>query len=154
MAVFKSIYCQLPWLSAANTSLCLWGTYVLCLWASMSIYRLFFYRLCEISGPVLAIVSKFWHVAHCLDSKDHLLSEKLHQKYGDFVRTGPNELTIFTPKVMPVMLEGINNQFSKPSRYDSLNPYYGLTTHRNKSVHDQPRPIPSRTKLYASMRSK
>ena len=119
----------------------------------MSIYRLFFHRLREISGPVLAIVSKFWHVAHCLDSKDHILSEKLHQKYGDFVRTGmanrrhgheileatPSELTIFTPKVMPVMLEGINNQFNKPSWYDSLNPYYGLTTHRNKSVHDQRR---------------
>ena len=28
---------------------------------------------------------------------------------------GSSELTIFTPEVMPVMLEGINNQFSKPA---------------------------------------
>ena len=88
VAVFKSTYCQLSWLSAANTSLCLCGMYVLCLWASMSIYRLFFHRIREFPGPALASVSKFWRVAHCLDSKNHLLLEKLRQKYGGFVRTG------------------------------------------------------------------
>ena len=54
-------------------------------------YRVFFHRLRNFPGPVLASVSKFWHVAHCLDSKNHILLERLHEEYGDFVRIGVAE---------------------------------------------------------------
>ena len=71
---------------ASSSMIC--GVYALCLWGSMIVYRLFFHPLRDFPGPVLARVSKLWHVAHCYDSKNHLLMERLFKKYGSFVRTG------------------------------------------------------------------
>jgi hypothetical protein len=64
------------------------GVFCISLFASIVIYRLFFHRLRGFPGPILAKASKLWHVIHCLDSKNHLLMDRLHQEYGDFVRTG------------------------------------------------------------------
>lgn len=90
LVIFKIIYYNLSLLAALKFSSQMLGMYTLSLLASISIYRLFFHRLRGFPGPILASVSKFWHVAHCLDSKNHILLEKLHQEYGDFVRIGMN----------------------------------------------------------------
>ena len=82
------------WLAATAVSSQLFGMYTLCLLGSISIYRVFFHRLRSFPGPILASVSKFWHVAHCLDSKGHLLLERLHQQYGDFVRIGKGKFVL------------------------------------------------------------
>ena len=66
----------------------IFGMYTLCLLASISICRVFFHRLRNFPGPVLASISKLWHVAHCLDLKIFILLEKLHEEFGDSVRTG------------------------------------------------------------------
>ena len=55
---------------------------------SITIYRVVFHPLREFPGPSLASVTKFWHVFHCRDSRNHLLLQDLHRQYGDFVRTG------------------------------------------------------------------
>ena len=39
-------------------------------------------------GPFGARVSKLWHVWACRHSKNHEVLDRLHQEYGDFVRTG------------------------------------------------------------------
>lgn len=88
LILLEANYHKIPWLAAWMVSSQMFGIYTLCLLASISIYRVFFHRLRNFPGPVLASVSKLWHVAHCLDSKNHILLEKLHQEYGDFVRTG------------------------------------------------------------------
>ena len=54
---------------------------------------------------------------------------------------GPNELTIFEPDILPEILEGSKNSFSKPAWYDNLRPYTGLNTHRSKVVHEHRRRI-------------
>lgn len=54
----------------------------------MSIYRLFFHRLRTFPGPLLAGVSKLWHVSQVLDSKNHQFLLRMQCGYGDFVRTG------------------------------------------------------------------
>lgn len=82
---------NLSWLAASAFSTQIFGAYGLCLVASICIYRLLFHRLREFPGPVLASVSKFWHVAQCLDSRNHILLEELHQEYGDFVRIGTTQ---------------------------------------------------------------
>ena len=86
---FDALYHRVS-LSAALTvsSPQMFGMYTLCLLASISIYRVFFHRLRNFPGPVLASISKLWHFAHCLDSKNYMLLEKLHEEFGDFVRTG------------------------------------------------------------------
>lgn len=64
------------------------GVFFAALFASIVTYRLFLHQLRQFPGPTLAKASKLWHVTHCLDSKNHLLMDRLHQEYGDFVRTG------------------------------------------------------------------
>ena len=88
LVLLEALYLKLSWVPALITSSQMIGIYTVCLLASISIYRVFFHRLRGFPGPFLASVSKLWHVAHCLESKNHILLEKLHQEYGDFVRTG------------------------------------------------------------------
>ena len=73
---------------AAIGLLLIFGSYFGSLFGSIVIYRVFFHNLHGFPGPPLAPISKLWHVAQCLDSKNHLLMATLHQMYGDFVRTG------------------------------------------------------------------
>jgi hypothetical protein len=64
------------------------SAYLSGLFASMSVYRLFFHHLEAFPGPRLAVLSKLWHVWKCRGSKGHLVLEDWHNKYGDIVRTG------------------------------------------------------------------
>ena len=70
------------------TYLLLLAAYSSSIIASMTIYRTQFHRLNDFPGPFLAKVTKLWHVAHVLGSRNHLLLGKFRQQYGDFVRTG------------------------------------------------------------------
>lgn len=88
ITILEASYHALPWLQAIVASSQLCGAYALCLFASIVVYRTLLHKLHNFPGPVLARVSKLWHVAHCLNSKNHVLMEKLHRQYGDFVRTG------------------------------------------------------------------
>ena len=88
LILFESIYNESSWLAATKIISQIFSVYILFLLGSISIYRVFFHRLRNFPGPFLASVSKFWHVAHCLDSKNHTLLAKLHREYGDFVRIG------------------------------------------------------------------
>jgi hypothetical protein len=64
------------------------ASYLLSLLSSIIIYRQYFHRLRNFPGPRLAAMTKLWHAAHSLDSKNHIVLDELHKKYGDFVRTG------------------------------------------------------------------
>ena len=64
------------------------AAYTVPLFSSMVVYRAFLHRLGNFPGPFLARLSKFWHVLNVLDSRNHLLLDELHHRYGDFVRTG------------------------------------------------------------------
>ena len=67
--------------------------YLISLFTSIAIYRIFFHRLRHFPGPRLAAVSKLWHVWQCRDSRNHLVLERLRQEYGSFVRTGEDSTT-------------------------------------------------------------
>lgn len=73
---------------AALTSSLLFGVHVACLFLSITIYRVFFHKLCKFPGPLLASISKLWHMVHTLDSQNHILLGGLRREYGDIVRTG------------------------------------------------------------------
>lgn len=62
--------------------------YALTLFTSIIIYRVRFHRLHSFPGPLLARVSKLWHVYHARHSLNHQLIQRLHDEYGSFVRTG------------------------------------------------------------------
>lgn len=57
--------------------------------SSIGIYRLFFHRVRRFPGPVLSKLSRFYDAY--LAGKDvqyNVEIEKLHETYGDFIRTG------------------------------------------------------------------
>ena len=81
---------HLSWQGSFMRGLSVCGTYAICLWGSIIVYRLFFHPLRDFPGPIFARLSKLWHLAQCYDSKNHILIEKLYAQYGSFVRTGTN----------------------------------------------------------------
>ena len=66
------------------------GSFFVALFASMVVYRLFFHRLRNYPGPILARVTKLWHFYHCRNTQNHLVMERLRKQYGDHVRIGKN----------------------------------------------------------------
>lgn len=99
VVVFHAVFAVLAWgaltwerpetrLHALGTVIELLSCYMIGLFSSITIYRLFFHRLRHFPGPRLAAVSKLWHVFKCRDSRNHLVLESMNQQYGSFVRTG------------------------------------------------------------------
>ncbi|KAK7038129.1 cytochrome P450 [Favolaschia claudopus] len=63
--------------------------------SSVVIYRLSpWHPLAHIPGPRLYKISKFWSAWICASGKQHRVNKALHDKYGPFLRTGPNEVSI------------------------------------------------------------
>ena len=59
------------------------------LFTSIVVYRVFFHRLRSFPGPFFARITKFWHVWKVLRRSDNFRQlDRLHRKFGDFVRTG------------------------------------------------------------------
>lgn len=73
---------------AAYRSLSYFAVYLVSLFGSMVVYRLFFHRLRHLPGPRLAAVTKFWHIFHVRDSRNFAFLDRLHAQYGPIVRTG------------------------------------------------------------------
>ncbi|KAH7090787.1 cytochrome P450 67 [Paraphoma chrysanthemicola] len=81
-----------------------WGGFTIGLTTSLVIYRFFLHRCRRFPGPVLAKLTRF-HAAY-LNAQEEQFYEKLgdmHQKYGDFVRVGPREISILDPAAIPVL---------------------------------------------------
>ena len=69
------------------------ASFIASLFISMLVYRLFFHRLRAFPGPVLARISKFWHVGKVMRRSDNFRQlDQLYREYGDFVRTGIHEV--------------------------------------------------------------
>jgi len=110
------------------------------LWTSIFIYRAFFHPLHHFPGPFMWKVSKLWHVYKLLPkSNNYLQLHSLHQKYGDFVRTGPNEISIANPEAIPVIF-GPGSKCVKAPWYDAAPPI-SLQTIRDRRVHDKRRKV-------------
>ncbi|KAJ7056673.1 cytochrome P450 [Mycena amicta] len=79
--------------------------YFLCLMTSVVVYRLSpFHPLAQYPGPLLCKISKLWFAGIALHGKQHLYYYQLHQRYGDVVRIGPNELSFRDVNaVLPMM---------------------------------------------------
>ncbi|KAH0833285.1 cytochrome P450 [Lanmaoa asiatica] len=73
---------------------CTYLLYFSTILVSILVYRLSpFHPLAKYPGPVPCRISKFWMAWVSSDGKQHKYYYELHQKYGDVVRIGPNELS-------------------------------------------------------------
>ncbi|KAI9151287.1 Cytochrome P469 monooxygenase [Paramyrothecium foliicola] len=111
------------------------AAYFTSLLSSIAVYRLFFHRLRKFRGPRLAALTKLWHVWKCRYSRGHIVLEDMRRQYGSFVRTGPNEITIFHPAAFELM-DGYNSPHARSDWYDLLYPRVSSIFTRNKTVHD------------------
>lgn len=74
------------------------GSYLVALFTSMVVYRIFFHPLRHFPGPKLASITQFYHVQQgAAKGNNHLYLERLHAKYGSYVRVGPNLLSVGDP---------------------------------------------------------
>jgi hypothetical protein len=85
--------------SASGHAAVLIGTTSLGIWSSMLIYRAFFHRLGPFHGPPLARLSTFYMTAvNARERRNYRAMQRLHAKYGDYVRVAPRELSVTDPK--------------------------------------------------------
>ena len=119
--------------------------YLTALFSSITIYRLAFHRTRHIPGPFWAKVSKAYGLwmarnTHYTDSL-----QALHNKYGDIVRIGPNEVSIAHVEALSAV-HGPQSRCRKGTLYWCIH-YKGVqnvsniadkTTHKaRRSVWDQ-----------------
>ncbi|KAJ5305867.1 cytochrome P450 [Penicillium antarcticum] len=112
--------------------------YYLSLPSSIGVYRIFFHRLKQFPGPKLAALTKLWHVWKCRDSRGHLVLQSWYEQYGEFVRTGPGEITIFHSEAYEAM-DGVQNRNTRSDWYDLLHPRMSSIFTRDKNLHNERR---------------
>ncbi|KAF7718299.1 Tryprostatin B 6-hydroxylase [Penicillium ucsense] len=112
--------------------------YIATMFTSMLVYRIYFHRLSHFPGPRFARISKLWHAWHSRRRQNYRLLARLNRQYGDFVRTGPSELTVYHPDVF-MAIDGPHGNCVKSEWYDLLHPKQSLVTARNKESHGQRR---------------
>ncbi|ETS80880.1 hypothetical protein PFICI_08409 [Pestalotiopsis fici W106-1] len=88
-----------------------------CLLLSIAVYRLGFHRCSKFPGPIGARVSRFYATYLSLKNVQYYRElEKMHTKYGDFVRTGPREITILRQSAVDIIY-GPKSQCRKSTWY-------------------------------------
>lgn len=114
------------------------GVYASALFASMLVYRAFFHPLRNFPGPPLAKLSKFYHAYKVRNFQQCIWLHETHKKYGDFVRTGPSEVTCFTPEAIPHIL-GPQSKCRKSMWWEMMWPEVSMVTTRDPKMHDSRR---------------
>ncbi|KAK0644859.1 Tryprostatin B 6-hydroxylase [Lasiodiplodia hormozganensis] len=127
-------------LASHGVAFLLMSSFVTSIWASMLTYRAFFHPLSKFPGPFSARLSKFWAVRQALQSglKWYKVDAALHEKYGDYVRTGPRELSIRDPKALNPIL-GFTSKTLKGPFYDGMED--SVSTTRDKKLHKSRRKL-------------
>lgn len=109
------------------------------LYSSIAIYRLYFHPLKDFPGPTGARLTQFDHVRNVAAKCDGFkYLDKLHAEYGDYVRVGPNLLSIADPTwVEPI--HNARSKWEKSDWYDGGWPMKTLHQMRDRGMHDQRR---------------
>ncbi|KAK5627603.1 hypothetical protein RRF57_003318 [Xylaria bambusicola] len=124
---------------AARLTAISYGAYMTALFTSILVYRAFFHPLRHFPGPRLARLSQFYHffsIKAKVDNYRHL--DRLHAQYGEYVRVGPNLLSISDPDMIEIIFHP-QSQFIKAEWYDIANPLLNLVQLRDRAEHDRRR---------------
>ena len=98
---------------AASLALSTVGAWLVGIYSSLLLFRLFLNPLNKFPGPFGARLSQFWWSTYIGGgSKAFLKSEELHKKYGHFVRVTPHSLSITHPDA-PELLYGNKSKCRK-----------------------------------------
>ncbi|KAE8380954.1 hypothetical protein BDV26DRAFT_289857 [Aspergillus bertholletiae] len=102
------------------------------------LYRAFFHRLRQFPGPWMARLSRLYIMQQGVKrTQYHLDLEEMHRKYGDFVRTGPREISINRPSAVHI-IHGPQSSCIRSTLYGHIsddNSRVSLNTARDPEVH-------------------
>ncbi|KAI9054769.1 hypothetical protein LZ554_001918 [Drepanopeziza brunnea f. sp. 'monogermtubi'] len=125
-----------PWTS----SLLATASFMVSLFASLTVYRLFLHPLHRFPGPPLAKLTKLYSlfIVAQSGSRWHHVNAALHAQYGDYVRTGPRELSVADPAAVSHIL-GYGAKTNKGPFYESMEK--SVSTTRDRNFHTQRRKV-------------
>jgi cytochrome P450 len=109
-------------------------------------YRLYLHPLAKYPGPFLAKISSLYSAYHGYRRDIHLDVQACHEKYGDFVRYGPNKLLVNTASGVQDIYGHKNNV--KKSQYYS--PFHKGLLPSALSAYDKDDHVPRRKILNPS----
>ncbi|KAH7014463.1 cytochrome P450 [Microdochium trichocladiopsis] len=116
-----------------------WISYFTALYASMMVYRSMFHPLRHFPGPFWAKFSQFWGVLKTAPKTDNFRHlDRLHAQYGEYVRVGPNLLSVSDPDLVEP-IHNTHTKFTKAEWYDAGHPTTSLHQMRDRAEHDKRR---------------
>lgn len=121
--------------------------YLFGLLTSISTYRLFFHPLRQFPGPLHLRLTKFAHAFHTRTGQNHIYIQHLHETakekgWGEIVRTGPNEVTVFDVPGLYQSIDGFGKEgMGKTNYYDIQWPTLSVVTMRDRKLHDERRRV-------------
>lgn len=119
------------------------------------IYRLYFHPLAKYPGPLLARITDWHPFYHSAIGDRHLEFYRTHQKYGKFVRFGPNRMSINSNTALKDIY-GFKANIGKSPIYQVSSDYMHETntvTARDKKVHGRKKRVLSQALSDSAMRA-
>jgi hypothetical protein len=103
---------------------------------SIIIYRAFFHRLRHYPGPFMARITNFYNVAITTPKVRYFIEvEKIHKKYGDYVRLGPRDMSIADVNAVQA-IHGVTTKCTKGIWYGAGEHIEGFSLHTTRSKKD------------------
>ncbi|RNJ56533.1 hypothetical protein D7B24_007138 [Verticillium nonalfalfae] len=93
---------------------------VLILLVAYVLYQQFLHPLAGYPGPLLASLTDLWQVQQYLTLQQPYTLTQLHEKYGEFVRYGPDKLSITAKEAVPIIYQKGGRRFPKTEFYDAF----------------------------------
>ncbi|KAH0615346.1 uncharacterized protein H6S33_000982 [Morchella sextelata] len=123
---------KLPFWSCVELTSTIYGSFLLGMWSSMVVYRIWFHPLRNFPGPFWAKVTKFWipYTHWKTNWQYHLVMLELHKKYGDIVRIGPNDISINHADGLQALARA-----KKGTWYNFADGEHSLQSTRNSKTH-------------------
>lgn len=84
------------------------------------VYQRFLHPLAGYPGPFWASVTDLWQVNQFLSLKQPYNLTELHETYGEFVRYGPDKLSITAEEVVPLVYQKGGQRMPKTEYYDAF----------------------------------
>ncbi|KAF2131445.1 cytochrome P450 [Dothidotthia symphoricarpi CBS 119687] len=140
IVISSSVYWLLVYKTSFLTATVVTAAFWLPLFLYIGAYRAFFHPLRDYPGPKWAKLSKWWALKQTWESHFHgfEVQQQLQRDYGDYVRTGPRELSIFDPAAIQPIL-GFQSKTRKGPFYSIMEK--SLHLNRDKAFHRQRRKI-------------
>ncbi|KAK3070919.1 hypothetical protein LTR53_009599 [Teratosphaeriaceae sp. CCFEE 6253] len=117
------------------------------------VYQRVFSPLAGISGPFWASLSRLWMTKHSWDGDMNMTMIDLHQRFGDLVRTGPNEVSVSDLAAIK-QIYGAGTKFRKSSWYEVWQGHrkFDLFGERDERIHGEQRRLVSRAYAMESLK--